>query len=258
MRVSPAKQHKQRVQAKKTMVDDTHGDSHGSAYELLCLQMIEDKRTLKALQSIKAKISKKTELLPNYDDWIQATLEHGTGKVDKLLGTLMLWHIDTGNFDTGLSIGEYMLKHEMTMPDTYKRTIATVIAEEVADTAKRLFDEGVDFDVKQVLRASTITEEHDMHDQVRAKLAKIIGKLLEEDNPEQALEHYQKAFSYNPKAGVTTAINRLKKQVEKEQQTPPSSEQSANDDNQDTSEDISDESSTVNKTTDKEGDTAKS
>nr|WP_313078107.1 phage terminase small subunit [Moraxella sp.] len=209
---SLAKKHKQSVIAQSEVAKPT-SEGFGSNYDMLNLKLVEDRRTLHSIQSILGKIAKKSELLPHYDDWINATLSTGTGKSDPLLTTLMLWHIDVGNFERGLDIADYALKHRLTMPDNHQRTLATVVAEEVADTAKRLMQAEQPFDEGQVLRASTMTADQDVPDQVRAKLAKIIGELTEDANPELALAQYKTAIKHDAKSGVKGSIKRLEKQL---------------------------------------------
>lgn len=207
---SLAKKHKQSVIAQSEVAKPT-SEGFGSNYDMLNLKLVEDRRTLHSIQSILGKIAKKSELLPHYDDWINATLSTGTGKSDPLLTTLMLWHIDVGNFERGLDIADYALKHRLTMPDNHQRTLATVVAEEVADTAKRLMQAEQPFDEGQVLRASTMTADQDVPDQVRAKLAKIIGELTEEADPATALASYKMALQHDAKSGVKGSIKRLEK-----------------------------------------------
>lgn len=209
---SLAKKHKQSVIAQSEVAKPT-SEGFGSNYDMLNLKLVEDRRTLHSIQSILGKIAKKSELLPHYDDWINVTLSTGTGKSDPLLTTLMLWHIDVGNFERGLDIADYALKHRLTMPDNHQRTLATVVAEEVADTAKRLMQAEQPFDEGQVLRASTMTADHDVPDQVRAKLAKIIGELTEEADPATALASYKMALQHDAKSGVKGSIKRLEKQL---------------------------------------------
>lgn len=209
---SLAKKHKQSVIAQSEVAKPT-SEGFGSNYDMLNLKLVEDRRTLHSIQSILGKIAKKSELLPHYDDWINATLSTGTGKSDPLLTTLMLWHIDVGNFERGLDIADYALKHRLTMPDNHQRNLATVVAEEVADTAKRLMQAEQPFDEGQVLRASTMTADQDVPDQVRAKLAKIIGELTEEADPATALASYKMALQHDAKSGVKGSIKRLEKQL---------------------------------------------
>ena len=210
---SLAKKHKASVLSRDEVVNTTSSEGFGSVYDMLNLKLVEDRRTLHSVQSIQAKIAKKAELLPHYDDWINASLSTGMGKPDPLLTTLMLWHIDVGNFERGLDIATYALQHGLTMPDSHQRTLATVVAEEVADTAKRLMQAEKPFDEGQVLRASTMTADQDMPDQVRAKLAKIIGELTEETDPVTALASYKTALQYDEKSGVKGSIKRLEKQL---------------------------------------------
>ena len=107
------------------------------------------------------------------------------------------------------------------MPDAHQRTLATVVAEEIADTAKKLAtsNEITDQQIAQVLRASTITAEEDMPDQVRAKLARQVGELTEAFMPEFALEQFQTALKFDENSGVKGSIKRLEKQL-KEKEVP--------------------------------------
>lgn len=239
---SPAKKHKQHVMSRMTLANNGTADGFGSAHDMLKLKMVEDRRTLKTLQSIKAKIELKAELLPHYDDWLDATLEHGKGKADPLLATLMLWHIDAGSFKRGLDIAEYMLEHDLSMPDAHKRTPATVVAEEIADTAKQMITDDVEFDIGQVLRASTITADHDMPDQVRAKIARIIGELTEESDPESALAHYKTALSFDERSGVKGAIKRLEKTLAADTEQNETDAENGNDDDEQPAEEAKTES----------------
>lgn len=211
--LTPAAKHRQKMLAKKEVTNIEAGST--PAYRLLQIKLREDKQALKAVQSIQAKIELKKDLVAHYDDWIDATLSTGKGDKDPLLTTLMLWHIDIGNFGRALDIAEYAMKHDLTMPDAHQRTLATVVAEEVADTAKKLAssNEINDEQVAQVLRASTITAEADMPDQVRAKLARQVGELTEATDPDYALEKYKTALKFDENVGVKGSIKRLEKQL---------------------------------------------
>lgn len=211
--LTPAAKHRNKALAQKEVTDISAGAT--PTYHLLQLKLREDKQALKSVQSIQAKIDLKKDLVGHYDDWIDATLNSGKGDKDPLLTTLMLWHIDIANFERALDIAEYAMKHDLTMPDAHQRTLATVVAEEIADTAKKLAanKEITDEQIAQVLRASTLTAEADMPDQVRAKLARQVGELTEEANPKFALEQYQKALKFDENVGVKGSIKRLEKQL---------------------------------------------
>lgn len=212
-KTTPAARHRQKALSQKEVTNITAGPNQ--AYRMLQLKLREDKQALKSKQSIQAKIELKRELVGHYDEWINATLSAGKGDQDNLLTTLMLWHIDIGNFGSALDIAEYAMKHNLKMPDAHQRTLATVVAEEIADTAKKLATNGEinDEQIAQVLRASTITADADMPDQVRAKLSRQVGELTETVNPVFALDNFQNALRFDANSGVKGSIKRLEKQL---------------------------------------------
>ena len=212
-KTTPAARHRQKALSQKEVTNITAGPNQ--AYRMLQLKLREDKQALKSKQSIQAKIELKRELVGHYDEWINATLTAGKGDQDNLLTTLMLWHIDIGRFWRALDIAEYAMKHDLKMPDAHQRTLATVVAEEIADTAKKLAtsNEIDDEQIAQVLRASTITADADMPDQVRAKLSRQVGELTEAVNPVFALDNFQNALKFDENSGVKGSIKRLEKQL---------------------------------------------
>ena len=212
-KTSPAARHRQKALSQKEVTNITAGPNQ--AYRMLQLKLREDKQALKSKQSIQAKIELKRNLVGHYDEWINANLSAGKGDQDNLLTTLMLWHIDIGNFGPALDIAEYAMKHDLKMPDAHQRTLATVVAEEIADTTKKLAtsNEINSEQVAQVLRASTITADADMPDQVRAKLSRQVGELTEAVNPVFALDNYKNALRFDANSGVKGSIKRLEKQL---------------------------------------------
>lgn len=89
--------------------------------------------------------------------------------------SVMVWRMDAGDFEGALDIADYALQHSLVMPDRYQRTTATVIAEEVADAAKRARDGQIPFPADVLQRTFCLTALCDMHDQVRAKLHREMG-----------------------------------------------------------------------------------
>lgn len=219
--MTPAQRHRQAALAQKEVTNIAAGPN--AVYRMLQLKLREDKQALKSKQSIQAKIELKRELVEHYDEWINATLSAGKGDQDNLLTTLMLWHIDIGDFERALDIADYAMTHKLKMPDAHQRTLATVVAEEIADTAKKLAtsNEIDDEQIAQVLRASTMTAEADMPDQVRAKLSRQVGELTETTNPVFALDNFQTALKFDENSGVKGSIKRLEKQL-KEKEVPES------------------------------------
>ncbi|NIJ70582.1 phage terminase small subunit [Xanthomonas sp. 60] len=169
---SPAKRHLTRARAAQAaaaaapnqLMDGT------TVYEQMLLQLASDKGRLKQIQSNVGKAALKADLLPAYDAYIDGVLGAGQGAQDQVLTTVMLWHIDAGNFAQALRIGQYVIAHKLSMPDSFSRTTGCVIAEEIADAALNAQKTDQPLDLAVLDQAATLTEAEDMPDQVRARL----------------------------------------------------------------------------------------
>ncbi|HIA2867907.1 TPA: phage terminase small subunit [Escherichia coli] len=93
MSLSPARQHRLRVQAEQAARE---GGSvrHASGYDLMLLQLAEDRRRLKGVQSTVKKAEIKVELLPKYAAWAEGVLTAGGAQQDDVLMYVMLWRTD--------------------------------------------------------------------------------------------------------------------------------------------------------------------
>lgn len=227
---SPARAHFQRVAAAEASASAAPGSTLEGCtqYELMMHKLATDRRRLKAIQSMEAKAVVKREILPEYVPWIEGALATGRGAQDDVLMNVMVWRIDAGDYSGALDIAAYALLHNLSMPDRYARTTATLIAEEIADAAKRARDGKQPFDVEVLTEAEKLTAGHDMPDEVRAKLQKEIGlcfaaQAAEEENTalakllnESALEHLRRATQLNEKAGVKKDIERIERALNKD------------------------------------------
>ena len=212
---SPAQRHYERVSAEQAAASGAPGESlaGASAYELMLAKLASDRRRLKSIASIERKIEvKRTELLPDYVDYVAGALAGGRGAQDDVLTTVMIWRIDAGDLAGALDIARYALAHRMTLPDQYDRPLATAIAEEFAEAALAAFRKGGAIDLAQLAEVAQLTAPADMHDQVRAKLHKGLGYAAEQgDNSTAALEHLRRALELDSRAGVKQDIARLEK-----------------------------------------------
>ena len=109
MSLSPARQHRLRVQAEQAA---RKGGSvrHASGYDLMLLQLSEDRRRLKGIQSTVTKAQIKVELLPKYAAWAEGVLSAGGTQQDDVLMFVMLWRIDAGDYAGALEIGRHALQ----------------------------------------------------------------------------------------------------------------------------------------------------
>lgn len=227
MRQTPAQRHLERKLAVIAVAAVPAGEQlQGSAYELMLVQLAEHRRRLKDIQSIERKIEAKRQFLPDYDAWIESTLEAGTGAQDVIFTTVLVWHIDAGNYARALQMAPYAVAHDLQMPDQYDRNLGTVLIDEFGAAAlggKMTVDEA-----REMLpRVLACTEDLDAPDQARAKLHKAMGyALLSKTGTENldldkvpdadartALEHLQRALALFVQVGVKKDIERLERRL---------------------------------------------
>lgn len=220
---SPARRHFERSIAATAAVGDPTAPvpaAYANGYELMLAQLTEDRRKLKAIQSVERKIALKRDLLPKYQPWVEGRLAGNAGGQDDVLMTVMVWHIDTGDFDRALAIAEYALAHGLTLPDQYKRDVATLVAEEIAEQALAAQADDKPFATEYLLAADALTAGSDMPDEVRAKLQKALGLNLTITDPARALEHLRRAVALHDRVGVKKDIERLERELKKSSDTP--------------------------------------
>ncbi|SDJ41204.1 phage terminase small subunit [Billgrantia gudaonensis] len=216
--LSPARKHYQRARAAKAAgAAEPTLPQNGEQYELMAAVLWEARRTLKGIKSVQAKIEKKRELLPEFTPYIEGVLAAGNGAQDDVLMTALVWRIDTGDLADALDIAEYAMKHNLQTPDRYERDTPSLIAEEIADQALRMLaEEGADAPalVDILVRARRITDDHDMHDEIRAKLHKALGYAFRAGGyPTEALNHLQEALALNERVGVKKDIEKLEREL---------------------------------------------
>lgn len=221
--LTPAQRHMQRHVAAtlQATADAAKPDTrYANAYELQLLQLAEHRRQLKAIQSIERKVELKHKLLPDYDAWIDGTLHANHGAQDEILTTLLVWHIDCASYARALQIAEYALRHHLALPDRYERSLACVLAEEIADAQLKAYDAGRPIDLPIVDRTVQLTEGQDMPDEVRAKIikARALGQLAQGDGLEtlySALTDLRRAHTLHDKAGVKKLIETTERKLKK-------------------------------------------
>jgi len=223
---SPARQHFLRATAALAAAEAEAANPlrHATGYELMLAQLAEHRRALKLIQSIERKADAKRSMLPEYAAWIDGVLQADTGIQDEVLMTLMVWHIDVGDFAAALPLASYAIRHRLVMPDQYQRTTACLIAEEYATMAIKAAEAGQPVDIDALAEVSELVEAEDMPDEVRAKLHKALGYSGltriptlpgEQKQPARhaALAHLQRALALHEKAGVKKDIERLEREI---------------------------------------------
>lgn len=224
--MSLARQHFERTRAAahaEAAASSVGAPADASAYEQVLFRLVEDKRRLKDIQSIERKIDAKRTLLPEYAPWVDGVLAANAGGQDAVLTTVMVWRLDVGDYDGALAIARYAIQHDLALPDQYQRTLPTLVAEEIADSALRGGAEN-GAPLATLIETLALTAERDMPDEVRAKLHKAIGmrtlvlpeagSVLDAEGTASStlsLQHLRRAMQLNPRSGVKREIERLER-----------------------------------------------
>lgn len=234
--MSPAQRHRAFHMAKKlaaaaSPTEALRGPAASQA-ELQLARLGVDLRRLHEIQSVEKKIELKRELIPAYVPWIAGILDADSGAPDEILAQNMIWLFDVGEFDDALHLASYMLRHKLSLPERFKRTLGTFIVEEPADAAAKARGQAQDFDLGLLLRIEEMCAGEDMPDVVKAKLEKEIGLLMvreseaidpNADGPagarksgmERALGYLRRAYGHSHTAGVKKDIDRIERELRK-------------------------------------------
>ena len=232
MRQTPAQRHRMHhlalQQAALAESANAHGHTVGTAYELQLAQLHQHRLRLKDLQSVERKVEAKRAMLPEYDAYLDGVLAARPGTQDDVLATVLVWHIDAGNYPRALQLAEYALAAGMSPPDRYNRDLPTIVQDEVAEAilAGRLA--GADA-VAVAAQAMQLTEAADTPDQARAKLYKaagwaLLGKTGSHDVDmktrtlkacKEALPLLQRALQLDTRTGGKKDIERLERRLAK-------------------------------------------
>lgn len=196
-------------------------------YQQLLAALGQDLRELQGLQSVERKIEAKRAMIAKYRPWIEGALAGDAGAQDEIVVTMLIWSIDIGSWGPARVLAGYVLRHGLALPERYQRKPATLIAEEFAE-AGLVNPPTVDLDTLEDI--ARLTADHDMHDQVRAKLAKAIGlgfkARADAFDPEAesapaggkgalidaALFHLNRALELNSAVGVKKLIEGLERE----------------------------------------------
>lgn len=218
--MTPARRHRERaLAALQGAANPQFDQARANAYELQLMQLAEHRRTLKGIQSIERKIDAKRTMLGVYKPWIDGLLAADRGGQDDVLVTVMLWTLDTGDLEGAFNMADYVIRHGLSTPDRYERTAATMIAEEVADTAIKLQEADAGPTCSLLMAYLHLLTDCDIFDQVRAKLHKAVGRACYAEGLKQkAAEHYRRAIELHDKVGIKKKLEVLERELKKEQQ----------------------------------------
>ncbi|EMD1840593.1 terminase [Raoultella planticola] len=226
--LTPAQKHFQKVMAERRGGSDQRDAETRTAHEQILFRLRMHKSSLSQIQSRQAKAAVKASILPEFQGWIDGTIEGDSGRADPVISTLMVWAADCFDYALALRIGRYVVKHGLSMPeDNYRRSAATVLAEEICNPILNLATTDAEADLSGYItmldELAGIVGASDMPDEVRAKLCKVQAfcRRATEDaeTKGEALKLFREAMSLNPGAGVKREIASLVSALKKVPQT---------------------------------------
>lgn len=197
--------------------------SERTAHEQILHHLRLAKSRLSGIQSNITKAEIKKELLPEFSAWIDGTIEGDSGRPDDVITTMMVWAVDCGDIPLALRIGAYVVRHNLTMPDNFGRSAATVLTEEICSPVLTLATTDPDAELSAFTDPLDslwdIVRGSDMPDQVRAKLckARAFSRRASADPETQgeALKLLREAMHLDKNAGVKREIAALTRALKK-------------------------------------------
>ncbi|ELD3479394.1 terminase [Enterobacter hormaechei] len=221
--LTPAQKHFQRVMAERRGQADEESDIQRTAHEQILHRLRMDLSRLSGVQSEETKAEMKKSMLPEYEGWIEGTLDGDNGRQDEVITRLMVWAIDCRDYALALRLGRYVVRHGLTLPDTFNRTAATFLTEEMSKPVLTLAAADADADLSSSVavldEVAEIVADSDMPDVVRAKLckARALARRGATDitTKAEALALFREALTRNPNAGVKKEIATLAREVKK-------------------------------------------
>ncbi|MDN8137324.1 phage terminase small subunit [Acinetobacter baumannii] len=214
--LSPARRHLLKA---KAAIEAAKADEFGgvrpdaSVYQLQLTELKNDSHVLRSIQSQEKRAEAKKDLIPKHMPYVEGVIKSGA-KVyqDEVITTIMLWCFDCGLFDQGLSLAEYALQNELKMPDSFSRSTATVIVEEIGNAARVAHKAGEDFNLETLEKAFELTAEHDMPDEVRAKLYVGLGRSsLKKESYRAAVSYFETALKLHENCGCKQELQKAEK-----------------------------------------------
>ncbi|XGI81769.1 phage terminase small subunit [Enterobacter hormaechei] len=221
--LTPAQKHFQKVMAERRGQADEESDIQRTAHEQILHRLRMDLSRLSGVQSEETKAEMKKSMLPEYEGWIEGTLDGDNGRQDEVITRLMVWAIDCRDYALALRLGRYVVRHGLTLPDNFNRTAATFLTEEMSKPLLTLAAADADADLSSGIavldEVAGIVADSDMPDVVRAKLckARALARRGATDitTKAEALALFREALTRNPNAGVKKEIATLAREVKK-------------------------------------------
>ena len=196
--------------------------SDSDIHKKLMAEMALHLQDLKQVKSHQTRADKKRGFIKHYDSYVDGVLAADTDGQDSLLMHIFVWAVDIAEYETALLMLDYIIRHDLAMPAGFERDAASFAAEQLSQSALQATKSAAK-SAANIPPFSTIetlielTENCDMHDQIRAKLLYAAAETLfassDHEAADKILGFYNAALDLNPKLGIKQKIKALEKTI---------------------------------------------
>lgn len=154
----------------------------------------------------------KASYLNNYRDYLAEYMAAGETHDNNVLFYCLVWACDCEQWDYALALADYAVK-TVQHSDIFQRDPQTTFADSVFKFANQAFKD------KQIKALETchfvevfervVSEKWAINDIVKARYYKLMGLIIEIEEPQLALRYYKIANQLKPDIGVKTRIKEL-------------------------------------------------
>lgn len=201
-----------------------------SEYQQLLAALQIDMNRLRQIESKASKAAAKREMIGKFLPWIEGALASENASQDEIVGNMTVWAIDIADWPLAFRLSLHVLRNELILPERFKRKPATVIAEQVAEAG---LEPTSLINLDWLQRFDELLINHDIFDQVRAKLYKAIGFAFHRDaeafDPaadssvaggksallKNARDCFQSALTLDKSAGVKKLMDKIDSELKK-------------------------------------------
>lgn len=159
----------------------------------------------------------KAAYINNYRDYLAEYMSAGETHDSNVLFYCLMWACDCEQWDYALQLADYAVKTTQST-DIVRRDPQAVFANSVFEFANAGYRDqeanSLPNDYFEAVFERVISEPWAINPSLKARYYKLMGLLMQEQQPKTALTYYQHAENLKPDIGVKGRIKELKEQLE--------------------------------------------
>lgn len=182
---------------------------------LVTIKLESDLKHLGSLADVEEKRAlKKNHLIPTYMPVVNAYIESGANHPNPALVWMVIWCLDVEDTEQAIRLAKHAIEQQQSAPDRFKRDLATIATEEIAEWAERQYKLELSTTPYLEQVADLVASEKWLVDQfiVLNKLYKICAMYCDRAGEHaDAVNFYEKCVAANPDGhGVKTKLTKAR------------------------------------------------